>query len=407
MKRGWDCKTLAEVCQIQPPKAEVRNRLSETDLVSFVPMEDLCIDEKYFLPTKVRPLAEVAGTYTYFADGDVLLAKITPCFENGKVGVAANLTNGAGFGSSEYIVFRPTDALGKDWLYYFLSRDAFRVEGAERMTGAVGHKRVAKDFIEEYRIPLPARAEQQRIIGILDEAFKGLATVKANAEKNLKSARAIFESELNAIFTRKGEGLDESTLGTEIDILCGFPFKSAQYTKDKTDVRLLRGDNIAQGSLRWDDVKCWPAEDADEYERYALCASDVVLAMDRPWVKAGLKRAQLAPEDLPCLLVQRTARLRGNRNLLNRFLFYLISSNSFTRHILGVQTGIGVPHISAQQIKDFRFFIPPVKAQLNIANQLDALSEETQSLESIYQRKLERLEALKKSLLHHAFTGQL
>lgn len=271
---------------------------------------------------------------------------------------------------------------------------------------SLGYARHYK-LLKELEIAYPPMPEQQRIVGILDEAFEGLATAKVNAEKNLKNVRAIFESELNAIFTRKGEGLDESTLGTEIDILCGFPFKSAQYTKDKTDVRLLRGDNIAQGSLRWDDVKCWPAEDTDEYERYALCASDVVLAMDRPWVKAGLKRAQLTPEDLPCLLVQRTARLRGNRNLLNRFLFYLISSNSFTRHILGVQTGIGVPHISAQQIKDFRFFIPPVKAQLNIANQLDALSEETQSLESIYQRKLERLEALKKSLLHHAFTGQL
>ena len=271
---------------------------------------------------------------------------------------------------------------------------------------SLGYARHYK-LLKELEIAYPPMPEQQRIVGILDEAFEGLATAKVNAEKNLKNVRAIFESELNAIFTRKGEGLDESTLGTEIDILCGFPFKSAQYTKDKTDVRLLRGDNIAQGSLRWDDVKCWPAEDTDEYERYALSASDVVLALDRPWVKAGLKRAQLAPEDLPCLLVQRTARLRGNRNLLNRFLFYLISSNSFTRHILGVQTGIGVPHISAQQIKDFRFFIPPVKAQLNIANQLDALSEETQSLESIYQRKLERLEALKKSLLHHAFTGQL
>ena len=70
-------------------------------------MEDLGIDQKFLVSTQTRPLTDVAGSYTYFADGDVLLAKITPCFENGKLGIAADLTNGIGFGSSEYIVFRP------------------------------------------------------------------------------------------------------------------------------------------------------------------------------------------------------------------------------------------------------------------------------------------------------------
>ena len=87
------------------------------------------------------------------------------------MGIAEDLKNGIGFGSSEYIVFRPNKELNKDWLYYFLSREDFRAEGAARMTGAVGHKRVAKEFIEAYPIPLPPLPEQQRIVGILDEAF--------------------------------------------------------------------------------------------------------------------------------------------------------------------------------------------------------------------------------------------
>jgi len=94
---------------------------------------------------------------------------------------------------------------------------------------------------------------------------------------------------------------------------------------------------------------------------------------------------------LPCLLVQQTARLRENGTLQNRFLVLLTSSEAFTRHILGVQTGIGVPHISGQQIKDFQFPKPPVKRQIYIADQLDELSTETQRLESIYQRKLAAL----------------
>jgi type I restriction enzyme S subunit len=78
------------------------------------------------VPIKERELKDVAGSYTYFAENDVLLAKITPCFENGKIGIARNLTNGTGFGSSEYIVFRSKGEINQDYLFYFLSRESFR-----------------------------------------------------------------------------------------------------------------------------------------------------------------------------------------------------------------------------------------------------------------------------------------
>jgi len=211
MKAGWQSKPLAEVCQIKPPKAEARQKISGKELVSFVPMEALGIDQKVLVPKQTKPLEDVAGSYTYFADGDVLLAKITPCFENGKLGIADSLTNGIGFGSSEYIVFRPSPAVDKEWLYYFLSRQSFREEGAARMSGAVGHKRVSKEFIESYPTPVPPLPEQHRIVAILDEAFDGIATAKATAEKNLQSARALFESHLQAVFTQRGEGSILST----------------------------------------------------------------------------------------------------------------------------------------------------------------------------------------------------
>jgi type I restriction enzyme S subunit len=144
----WKVKPLGEVCTIKPPKGEARARLADDDEVSFVPMEDLGIGVKYLQPLRTRRLGEVGGSYTYFADGDVLLAKITPCFENGKLGIARGLTNGVGFGSSEYIVLRPTPALNAEFLYYYLARPAFLEEGARTMTGAVGHKRVTKEFVE-------------------------------------------------------------------------------------------------------------------------------------------------------------------------------------------------------------------------------------------------------------------
>ncbi len=165
---GWEKKRLMEICEIRPPKNEARTKLRDADIVSFVPMEDLGIKQKWFFSTKERTLNKVEGSYTYFANKDVLLAKITPCFENGKLGIARNLKNGIGFGSSEFVVFRTNKGLSPEFLYYYLLRDKFRQEGVKRMMGAVGHKRVSKEFIENSIISFPPFLVQNQIIAKLD-----------------------------------------------------------------------------------------------------------------------------------------------------------------------------------------------------------------------------------------------
>jgi type I restriction enzyme, S subunit len=200
MKKGWELKKLGEVCLIKPPKSEARSKLNKSDLVSFIPMEILGINQIYFNTTQTRPLDEVEGSYTYFADGDVLLAKITPCFENGKLGIAKNLKNGIGFGSSEYIVFRPNESLFNEYLYYYLAREQFRKEGSERMSGAVGHKRVAKEFIENYLIPLPPLSEQQSIVAKLDALSAETKKLESIYRKKLADLEELKKSILQKAF---------------------------------------------------------------------------------------------------------------------------------------------------------------------------------------------------------------
>jgi type I restriction enzyme, S subunit len=221
VKAGWPTRTLIEVCEIRPPKIEARRKVSGEESVSFVPMEDLGIDCKYLMPKQTRLLADVVGSYTYFADGDVLLAKITPCFENGKLGIATDLVNGIGFGSSEYFVFRPNSTLTNEWLYYFLSRETFRNQGAERMSGAVGQKRVEKEFIETYPIPIPPVPDQQRIVRILDEVFDGLTSARTNIEKNLQNVRALFESHLKSVFSDRAVAWPKRKLGDISEVQSG------------------------------------------------------------------------------------------------------------------------------------------------------------------------------------------
>ncbi len=192
---------------------------------------------------------------------------------------------------------------------------------------------------------------------------------------------------------------EEATLGAEADMLTGFPFRSERYTDADDSIRLVRGDNIVQGALRWDGVKRWPRSESAEHDLYQLREGDVVLAMDRPWIEAGLKYAAISKHDLPSLLVQRTARLRGGPNLETRFLRYLIGSSEFTQHVHAITTGTAVPHISGRQIKEFTFLRPPLDEQRAIAHILGTLDDKIE----LNRRMNETLDAMARALFKSWF----
>jgi type I restriction enzyme S subunit len=295
--------------------------------------------------------------------------------------------------------------ISKQFAFYYFC--LFNWEKAAEGDIKVKGKTLNKQKLKELPIPLPPLSEQRRIVSILDNCFAAIDMAKANAEKNLQNARELFESYLQGVFEGKGEGWDETSLYNETNLIVGFAFKSKMYTNNNDDVLLIKGDNIMQGYFRWDDVKRWDKNEYDMYQKYQLQKNDILLAMDRPWVKSGLKIAIISDSELPSLLVQRTACLRSNNNIEYYFLFYLMNSKKFINHLFEAQTGIGVPHISGKQITDFKFFRPPIHEQQFIVRRLDALRTETQKLEAVYKQKLADMEELKKSLLEKAFRGEL
>lgn len=184
-------------------------------------------------------------------------------------------------------------------------------------------------------------------------------------------------------------------LGDVVDMTFGNAFKSAEFSTDDTDIRLLRGDNVAQGRLRWDGAKRFPASRLSEVRRYQLRAGDVVIAMDRPWIAAGLKYAVVREADLPCLLVQRVARLRAKEGLDQGYLSAIIASKAFSDYVLAVQTGSAVPHISGGQIADFELFsLPRLEEQRAIAATLGALDDKIESNRRVVYQALELLDAM-------------
>jgi type I restriction enzyme S subunit len=195
------------------------------------------------------------------------------------------------------------------------------------------------------------------------------------------------------------KGWRKIRLGNEIELRTGYPFQSSGYTDDDNDIKLLRGDNIVQGTLRWENAKRWPKAEISNYEEFLLNEGDVILAMDRPWIDAGLKFSKISTADLPCLQVQRTARLRGGKNLSTAYLKYIIASDSFAKYVQLINTGSNVPHISSQQIKDFPVSVPTIEEQEKIAKILSDLDSKIELNNKINAE----LEAMSKTIYDYWF----
>jgi type I restriction enzyme S subunit len=184
------------------------------------------------------------------------------------------------------------------------------------------------------------------------------------------------------------------------NLLAGFPFKSQHFTNKAEDVPLVKGENVSQGCILWDISKRWPTSDWEKMEKFHLSPGDVVVAMDRPWIPAGLKWAFIRESDPKALLVQRCARLRSSNGSLDQnFLRFVIGGPGFENYVKPITTGVNVPHISGQQILDFEFTLPPLPVQRRIAGILSAYDE----LMENSQRRIRILEAMARALYRDWF----
>lgn len=171
-------KRLEEICSvINPSKSDIRNIADDT-IISFIDMPS--VNNDGFIETRIdKPLFELRkGSYTYFAENDIIIAKITPCMENGKCAIARNLTNKIGMGSSEFHVFRIKTDYSTEFIFAYLNRSVIRNEAQKNMTGASGHRRVPISFYEALKIPVPSLVEQQRIVAQISALEEKIAAAK-------------------------------------------------------------------------------------------------------------------------------------------------------------------------------------------------------------------------------------
>jgi type I restriction enzyme S subunit len=273
--------------------------------------------------------------------------------------------------------------------------------------GATVH-RLMTEQIRSLSFILPPLPEQRRIVGILDETFEGIATAKANAEKNLQNARALFESHLQSVFTERGEGWEEKPLADLCDIKHGFAFKSEFFTDGGDYVLLTPGNFYESGGYRdrGEKQKYYSGEIPDGF---VLSKGDLLVAMTEQ--AAGLLGSPvLIPESDKFLHNQRLGLVTKKPGVpwTNEFFFHVFNTYAVRKAIHDSASGVKVRHTSPTKIGEVVVSFPiSIARQRAIVSTLTDLETETQRLATIYRQKLATLDELKKSLLHQAFSGEL
>jgi type I restriction enzyme, S subunit len=186
LPHGWSVRTIGSVAEVNPRRPSQLRTLRDDYPVTFVPMPAVDEDSGSIASAQTRPFGEVKKGFTYFAEGDVIFAKITPCMQNGKSAIATGLTNGLGFGSTEFHVLRAKPgATCAEWLWYFVRNPEFREEATYHFQGAVGQQRVPMEFLAEHQIPVPPLNEQRRVVARIR-----LLMDRAEEVRSLQGARA-------------------------------------------------------------------------------------------------------------------------------------------------------------------------------------------------------------------------
>ena len=380
MKKGWQTKTLGEVLEKTETVNPIQSPNTEFDYidVSSVSNTTFEIQETQRLKGKDAP----SRARKLVRTNDIIFATIRPTLQRIAI-VPEHLDKQVC--STGYFVLRTKQGIDHRFVFYSLFTDNF-IGQMESLQKGASYPAVTDGDVRAQEIPVPPLAEQQRIVGLLDEAFEGLATAKANAEKNLQNARALFEGHIQSVFTQRGPGWVETTL----ESCCEQIFAGGDVPKDRLSEERTPKFSVPIYSNGEKNDGLYGFTDVARVTKPSITVS----------ARGTLGFTAIRTE--PFLPVVRLIVLvPDERQITLSFLYYAVVGMDFGN------TGTSIPQLTVPNFKESKLHVPSLSEQEAIVEELDALAEETQRLARLYERKLAALEALKKSLLHQAFTGEL
>jgi len=302
---------------------------------------------------------------------------------------------------SHVTIVRPKDGLffPEFFGYALIAIENQIQEGGEGCGGQteLARSKLANDYHVSFPTSIP---EQRRIVAILDEAFEGIATAKANAEKNLQNAREVFESHLNAVFSQRGEGWVEKRLDEVGKTQTGSTPKASEPENLGKHIPFVKpGDFKPDGSITYDNEGL--SQNGAAKARLVMAPSAIMVCIGATIGKSAYANRIIATN-------QQINSLTPATGISAKMVYYQMITVDFQRRVHENAGQATLPIINKSKWSSLSIFIPPtVDEQNHIVARLDNLHEETQRLESLYQKKLIALDELKQSLLHQAFNGDL
>ena len=407
MNKGWETKTLDEICQFsnglwkgeRPPFVNV-GVIRNTNFTKEGFLDDSDIA---YLDVETKKFAKRQLQY-----GDIVLEKSGggPKQPVGRVALFDKENGKFSFSNftSALRVREPGD-LDFRFLHKFLFWIYVSGVTEGMQSHSTGIRNLDGDAYKAIKIGIPPIAEQKRIVGILDQAFEAIATAKANTEKNLQNAGAIFESHLQSVFAQGGKGWEarHKPLADLCELIVDCEHKTAPT--QELGVPSIRTPNIGKGKLLLDGVNRVSEETYKTWTRRAEPrAGDLIFAREAP---AG--NVAVIPNHTRVCLGQRTVLIRPRTEIFDSsFLAFLLLEPRMREKLLAHSRGATVQHVNMKDIRALDVGpIPSVNDQRRLASVIRSVAKESEHLVKLYERKLAALDGLKKSLLYQAFTGSL
>ena len=452
LPKGWVWTKLGEIAEINPklPMTAIQDNLT----ASFLPMK--AVEEKTgridLSITKI--FRDVKKGYTPFTNGDIIFAKITPCMENGKIAIVNNLTNGVGFGSTEFHVIRLGDPIEKKLLFFFFLQDEYRKTAQRNMTGSAGQLRVPAYFVENTFFPLPPPEEQRRIVARLEELFTRLeagveAIKKAKAElKRYRQAvlKHAFEGKLTEEWRKENIGKMEpaSVLLERIKKNVGATLAVARTRNKRAGASPAPANDLPQLPEGWvwtrvgnivEDIenvdpkiepnkefiyldiastdntqqkitspKKYFGKDAPSRARQLIKSGDILFSTVRTYLKNiaivnEIYDGQIASTGF-CVI-------RPFRQINNKFIFLITQTDSFLNPLTQLQRGTSYPAVRDSDVFAQSIPLPPLPEQHKIVEEIECRFSVADEVEKTIDQGLRQAERLRQSILKRAFEGKL